>query len=274
MDRVIVVSVSGPHRTIPPVWLTDVRSRKVPVVTAGFWLAKLLTTAMGESISDYSVHRFDPVVAVIGGFLVFAAVIAVQLARRTFATWCYWLAASSAAVFGTMVADVTHVQFSVPFSASTALFAIVLACVFLVWYRTEHSLSIHSVDTPRRECFYWATVLSTFALGTAAGDLTATTLHLGYSGAAVLFASLLAVTAAAWRGLGLNAVLAFWTAYVFTRPLGASIADWLGKPRSVGGVGAGDGVVGAAFAVGVIALVIYLSVLARRSADDRSVDRH
>jgi uncharacterized membrane-anchored protein len=251
------------------VWLTEVRSRKVPAVTAGFWLAKLLTTAMGESISDYSVHRFDPVVAVVGGLAAFAVVITVQLARRTFATWCYWLAASSAAVFGTMVADVTHVQFSVPFAASTTLFAVVLACVFLVWYRTEHSLSIHTVETPRRECFYWATVLSTFALGTAAGDLTATTLHLGYFGAGVLFASLLALTAAVWRGMGLNSIVAFWTAYVFTRPLGASIADWLGKPRSVGGVGAGDGVVGAALAVGVVALVAYLSVMARSKSASR-----
>jgi uncharacterized membrane-anchored protein len=249
------------------VWLTDVRSRKVPAVTAAFWLAKLLTTAMGESISDYSVHRFAPVAAVIAGFLVFAVVITVQLARPTFSTWCYWFTASAAAVFGTMVADVVHIQFGVPFTASTALFAIVLACVFFVWYRTEHSLSIHTVETPRRECFYWATVLSTFALGTAAGDLTAQTLHVGYFGSSLLFASLLVVTAVAWRGAGLNSIAVFWTAYVFTRPLGASIADWLGKPQTVGGVGAGDGVVGGALLVGVVAIVAYLAVRARPVSD-------
>jgi uncharacterized membrane-anchored protein len=250
------------------VWLTQVRSRKVPAVTAGFWLAKLLTTAMGESISDYSVHRFDPVVAVFGGFVVFVAVIAIQLARATFSTWWYWLAASSAAVFGTMIADVAHVQFSVPYAVTAPLFALVLACLFVAWHRVEHTLSIHSVDRPRRECFYWATVLCTFALGTATGDLTATTLHLGYFGSALLFVGLLAATALAWGALHVNSIAAFWVAYVFTRPLGASIADWLGKPARVGGVGAGDGLVGGSLAVGVVLLVTGLALVAHRSRRD------
>jgi uncharacterized membrane-anchored protein len=244
--------------------MTEVRSRKVPEITAGFWLAKLLTTAMGESISDYGVHRFAPVAAVFVGFCAFVAILAMQLARRTFATWAYWLAASSVAVFGTMVADVAHVRFSVSYPVSTAVFALVLAAIFYVWHRTEHTLSIHTVETPRRELFYWATVTVTFALGTAVGDLMATTLHLGYFGAGVLFAALLGATALAWRAFGLNAVGVFWTAYVLTRPLGASIADWLGKPHSVGGVGAGDGVVGFSFAAGVVVVVAALTVQARR----------
>jgi uncharacterized membrane-anchored protein len=265
MSHAVIQRAGGPPYD-SCVSFTAVRSRKVPEITAGFWLAKLFTTAMGESISDWSVRHFDPVVAVLGGCCAFVVIIGVQLKRATFATWNYWLAASAAAVFGTMIADVTHVRFSVPYPASTALFAVVLACIFVAWYRIEHTLSIHTVDTPRRECLYWATVLATFALGTAAGDLTATTLHLGYFGAGVLFASLLAVTALAWRA-GLNAIAAFWTAYVLTRPLGASIADWLGKPHSVGGVGAGDGVVGASFAIAVIVLVAILTVRARRTGD-------
>jgi uncharacterized membrane-anchored protein len=159
------------------------------------------------------------------------------------------------AVFGTMAADVTHVALGVPYAVSTAAFVVALALVFGLWWRTEKTLSIHSIDTRRRELFYWATVLATFALGTAAGDLMAYTLGLGFFSAGLVFAAVFAVPAIAYRWLGLNEVVAFWAAYVVTRPLGASFADWMGKPASAGGLGWGDGLVS-----GVLALLIILLV--------------
>ena len=212
---------------------------KVPQIIALFWVVKVLTTAMGESISDYSVHRFDPVVAVAFGFVAFAVAILVQLAVRRYLAWVYWLAVAMVAVFGTMAADVTHVRFGVPYAVSTAAFAVVLAVVFVAWQRVEHTLSIHSVDTPAPRAVLLGDRRSRRSRSAPrSGDLMATTLHLGYFGAGVLFAGLICVPAIAWRWFGLNAVAAFWTAYVLTRPLGASFADWLGKPAAVGGAGA------------------------------------
>jgi len=233
---------------------------KVPEIIALFWVVKVLTTAFGESVSDYSVHQFDPVLAVIAGFVVFAASLALQLSLRRYIAWAYWLCVAMVAVFGTMAADVTHVKFKVPYAASTTAFAIVLAIVFVAWDRVERTLSIHTVDTLRRELFYWATVTATFALGTASGDMVAITLHLGYFWAGILFLGLICIPAIAWRAFGLNAIVAFWWAYVLTRPLGASLADWLGKPKAVGGLGLGDGVVGGVLLAIIVVLVAYLSV--------------
>ncbi len=244
---------------------------KVPRIAALFWVAKLLTTAMGESISDYSVRRFDPVLAVTVGFLLFAGALAVQLWVRRYLAVVYWVTVAMVAIFGTMAADVLHVRFSVPYAASSAGFAVLLAVVFLAWQRAERSLSIHTIDSTRRECFYWATVAATFALGTAVGDLTATTLGLGYLGAAILFACLIVLPGLAWRLLHANAVLCFWCAYVLTRPLGASIADWLGKPRPHG-LGYGDGAVGLSCFVLFVALVAYLAVT-RRDVSAPRADR-
>ena len=233
---------------------------KVPEIIALFWVVKVLTTALGESVSDYSVHKFDPVLAVMAGFVVFVAALVLQLSYRRYVAWVYWLTVAMVAVFGTMAADVTHVKFKVPYAVSTVTFAVVLAVVFLAWHRTEHTLSIHSVDTLRRELFYWATVTATFALGTAAGDLVAIQLHLGFFGAGLLFFGLICVPALAWRFLGLNAIVAFWWAYVLTRPLGASFADWFGKPTSFGGLGLGDGIVAGVLCALIVLLVSYLSV--------------
>ncbi len=250
---------------------------KVPQIIALFWVVKVLTTAMGESVSDYSVHQFDPIVAVAFGFVAFVVALCVQLVARRYLAWVYWTTVAMVAVFGTMAADVTHVKFGVPYAVSTAGFALVLAVVFVAWQRAERTLSIHSVDTLRRELFYWATVLATFALGTAAGDMVAVTLHIGYLGAGVLFLCLICVPGIAWRFFGLNGVVAFWTAYVLTRPLGASFADWLGKPKAVGGLGLGDGVVGGALLALIVVLVAYLSVtkvdVREETATEASVPR-
>jgi uncharacterized membrane-anchored protein len=234
--------------------------RKVPEVTALFWVVKVLTTAMGESSSDYLVHRFDPVIAVGIGGIAFVVAMAIQFSVRRYIAWVYWLAVAMVAVFGTMAADVLHVKFGVSYLASTAFFAVVLAAVFTLWQASEKTLSIHSIVSPRRELFYWATVLATFALGTATGDMTAKTLGLGYLGSAVLFAVVIAVPALGYRYFGLNEVLAFWSAYVVTRPLGASVADWLGKPAVLGGLGLGDLAVTVVFTALIVGFVAYLTV--------------
>ena len=162
-----------------------------------------------------------------------------------------------------------HVGFGVPYIISSAFYALVLATVFWTWQRTERTLSIHTVNTTRREFFYWATVVATFAMGTAVGDLTAVTLHLGYLLSAVLFACMIAVPAIGYRWLGWNPILSFWCAYVLTRPLGASVADWLGKPRSFGGLGWGDGRV--AFALtGMIAVLVTYLAITRRDVQGRA----
>jgi uncharacterized membrane-anchored protein len=233
--------------------------RKVPEVTIYFWIVKLLSTAMGESTSDYLVFHINPYVAVVLGCFGLGASLILQLWVRKYIAWIYWLAVVMVAVFGTMAADVMHVVLGIKYWESTTFFAIALAVIFAAWYASEKTLSIHSINTRRRELFYWATVIATFALGTAAGDLTASTFNLGYFPSAVLFAVLFAVPAVAYKLGGLNEIFAFWFAYVMTRPLGASIADWLGKPF-LGGLGLGDDKVALVLTILIIIFVAYLSV--------------
>jgi len=234
---------------------------KVPArIAAIFWAIKLLTTAFGESTSDYLVHNVNPYLAVVGGFVVFVFAMALQLRADRYVPWVYWLAVGMVAVFGTMAADVLHVEFGVPYIASTILFAVALVCVFWAWSRAEPTLSIHSITTVRRELFYWAAVLATFAMGTALGDLAAYTFTLGFLSAGVIFAVLFALPGLAYFGLRINAVLAFWASYVMTRPLGASFADWTGKSRHAGGIGIGDGTIAFILAALIIAGVAYLTI--------------
>ncbi len=246
--------------------------RKVPAITLIFWVIKLLSTAMGESTSDYLVFHINPYVAVIVGAVGLVVSLLLQLLVRRYVPWIYWLAISMVAVFGTMAADVMHVVLGIPYLASTAFFALALVVVFILWYRSEHTLSIHSIDTPRRELFYWATVMATFALGTAAGDMTAATLGLGYLASGVLFVVLFAAPGVAYWLLGLNEIAAFWLAYIVTRPLGASFADWFGK-TALGGLGFGDGKVSIVLTVLIVGFVTYLMVAQRnaRSALTRDV---
>ncbi|MFJ3959172.1 hypothetical protein [Arthrobacter sp. NPDC090010] len=247
--------------------------RKVPQVTVLFWVVKLLTTALGESASDFLVTSVDPYLAVIVSFLVFAVALAAQLRVRRYIPWVYWLAVTMVAVFGTMAADVIHVVLGVPYLVSTLGFACVLALVFWAWRRSEGTLSIHSITGGRRELFYWAAVLATFALGTAAGDLLAYTAGLGFFAAGVVFAVLFAIPGIAHRLAGLNATLAFWTAYVITRPLGASFADWSGKDTAVGGLGWGDGPVAAVLGLLIVLGVGWMQLRERRSSRELELAR-
>lgn len=233
---------------------------KVPEITACFWVAKGLSTALGESTSDYLVHAMNPVIAVLLGFAAFVASLAVQFRTRRYHAWAYWFAVVMVGVFGTMAADVVHVVLGVPYFASTAFYAALLAAVFIVWSRIESTLSIHTIDTPRREAFYWAAVVATFAMGTALGDLTAYTLHLGFFFSLALFAVVITIPAAGFRWRHWNEVLTFWFAYVVTRPLGASFADGFGKPVSYGGLGWGDGNVSLVLAAIMAIVVAYLAV--------------
>jgi uncharacterized membrane-anchored protein len=234
---------------------------KVPArIAAIFWAIKLLTTAFGESTSDYLVHNVNPYLAVIGGFVVFVIAMMLQLRVVRYVPWVYWLAVAMVAVFGTMAADVLHVEFRVPYIVSTVLFAVLLAAVFWTWSRAEPTLSIHSITTVRRELFYWAAVLATFAMGTALGDLAAYTFNLGFLAAGIVFAVLFALPGLAYYWLRIDAVLAFWAAYVMTRPLGASFADWTGKSRHAGGIGIGDGTMAFILAALIVAGVVYLTI--------------
>jgi uncharacterized membrane-anchored protein len=233
---------------------------KVPArIAALFWAIKLLTTAFGESTSDYLVHQ-NPYLAVMGGFAVFLVALVIQLRADRYVPWIYWLAVAMVAVFGTMAADVLHVEFGVPYVGSSLLFAVLLVAVFWSWSRVESTLSIHSVTTVRRELFYWAAVLATFAMGTALGDFAAYTLHLGFLSAGILFAVLFVIPGVARYAFGLNAIFAFWAAYVMTRPLGASFADWMGKSREHGGIGLGDGPVAFVLAALIVAGVAFLTI--------------
>lgn len=233
---------------------------KVPQVTVVFWVIKILTTGMGETTSDFLAHTIDPAIAVGIVGLVFAASIGLQFLVRRYVPVVYWFAVVMVSVFGTMAADVLHVGFGVPYAVSTVSFAAGLAAIFGIWYRFERTLSIHSIHTWRREAFYWAAVLATFALGTAAGDLTANTFHLGYLVSGIVFAVVITIPAVAHWRFGMSPVLAFWFAYVTTRPLGASFADWLGVPPSRGGVDLGTGLVSLTLGLMIAALVGYLAI--------------
>jgi uncharacterized membrane-anchored protein len=233
---------------------------KVPQITVFFWITKVLTTGMGEATSDYLAHRFGPVIAGTLGLTAFVAAVAAQFRVRRYMAWVYWTAVVMVAVFGTMAADGLHVELGVPYAVSTPFFAAVLAVIFVVWYRTEKTLSIHSIYTRRREAFYWATVLATFALGTAAGDLAAMTLHLGYLASGILFTVVIAVPAIGYWRFNLNPIVAFWFAYIVTRPLGASYADWLGVPRSLTGLNMGRGPVALGLTIGIVGFVAYLAI--------------
>ena len=241
---------------------------KVPEVSLLFWIIKILTTGMGETTSDFLVTHFDPVVGVALGFVGLVIALVLQFRARRYIPWIYWLNVVMIAIFGTMAADALHVGLGVPYLASTSFFFVALLVIFFLWYRFEHTLSIHSITTRRREVFYWLTVMTTFALGTATGDMTATTLRLGYLSSGIIFLVLIAfvalshyivqgVMAAEHRHQSRNAVLAFWVAYILTRPLGASFADWMGVSPARSGLGWGTGPVSLVLLILIICFVGY-----------------
>jgi len=237
--------------------------RKVPEITLLFWVVKLVTTALGEATSDYLVLRYNPYLAVITTGVLLLLALIWQFKAKKYYPITYWVTAAMVAIFGTMAADGLHIQLGVPYIVSSAFFAICLIVIFIWWQKVEHTLSIHTINTRRRELFYWATVIATFALGTALGDLTATTFGLGYFVSGILF-FVLFLTPFVLKGLfKINEILAFWTAYVLTRPLGASFADWFSKPKAIGGLDHGDGHTAILLGLIFFVLVLFMTFNAR-----------
>lgn len=252
-----------------PVAISPARAlaTKVPEITASFWVIKVLSTGMGETFSDFLVSHLPPELAVGGAGLALVAALVAQFRSRHYVAWIYWTAVVMVSIFGTMVADIVDFMLGIPLQVTTIAFLVLLGAVFGLWYACEKTLSVHSITTRRREAFYWATVMITFALGTAAGDLTAGKMHLGYLPSTVLFAVVIAIPAVAHRWAGLGAIPAFWASYVVTRPLGASATDWLAADRS-DGLRLGTGWVSLAVTIPMVALI---AVVALRP-DPRQVD--
>ncbi|MFE7977936.1 hypothetical protein [Streptomyces shenzhenensis] len=249
------------------------RWNKVPEVTVYFWVIKVLCTTVGETAADLLNEKAGlglTGVSVLTSALL-AVVLVVQFRTRAYRAAVYWSAVALISVVGTLISDNLTDNMGVPLETSTTVFAVVLAVVFGIWYRRERTLSIHSIDTGAREAFYWLAVLFTFALGTAAGDLVAERMNLGYWLSAVLFALAIAAVGVAHFALGLDAVLSFWIAYILTRPLGASVGDYLSQPTGDGGLGLGTVVTSALFLAVILGLVTYLTVTRKDVTEERAV---
>jgi uncharacterized membrane-anchored protein len=235
---------------------------KVPEVTIYFWVIKVLATTVGETAADFLNTNLG--LGLTGTSLVMAALLIVvlffQFRTHRYVPGIYWLAVVLLSVVGTLITDNLTDNFGISLETTTAVFSVALAATFAAWYGCEKTLSIHTIYTTRREGFYWLAILFTFALGTAAGDLAAERFNLGYWISAIFFGGLIAIVAVAHLGFKLNAVLAFWIAYVLTRPLGASLGDYLSQPSDGGGLSLGTAVTSALFLVTILSLVTYLSI--------------
>ncbi|WP_055554625.1 hypothetical protein [Streptomyces sp. NBRC 110028] len=250
------------------------RLNKVPEVTVYFWVIKVLCTTVGETAADMLNEKLG--LGLTGVSLLMSALLAVvlvvQFRTSAYRPGVYWLAVALISIVGTLISDNLTDNMGVPLTTSTTVFAVVLAIVFAVWYRRERTLSIHGIDSMSRESFYWLAVLFTFALGTAAGDLVAERMDLGYWVSAALFALAIAAVAVAHLALGLNAVGSFWIAYVLTRPLGASVGDYLSQPSGSGGLGLGTVVTSVLFLAVILGLVVYLA-MTRKDVIETRVSR-
>jgi uncharacterized membrane-anchored protein len=246
--------------TTAPLRRNPAPASKVPEVTAYFWIIKVLCTTVGESAADFlnvNVNLGLTGTSIATGPLLVIVLVA-QFAADRYTPVRYWSAVTLVSVFGTLVTDELTDNLGIPLELSTVVFALLLAATFVAWYRTEGTLSIHSIRTRRREAFYWLAILVTFALGTATGDLMAQVLGLGYLVAGIAVAVVITATAIGWR-LGLHLVLAFWIIYVLTRPW-RLIGDYLSQPTADGGLGLGATLTSLIFFAGIIAVVLYLSV--------------
>jgi uncharacterized membrane-anchored protein len=246
---------------------------KVPEVTLAFWIIKIMSTTVGETGADYLAVHVGLGTAVTGGVMLvlLMAALLLQLRSPKYVPWIYWLTVVLVSVVGTQITDALTDGLGVSLYVSTTVFALALAAIFAVWYRSERTLSIHTIVTRRRELFYWAAILFTFALGTAAGDLATEALGLGFKLGVVAFGALIAVIGCAFY-LGANAVLTFWLAYILTRPLGASLGDLLSQARVYGGLGLGSVQTSVVFLIVIAALVIFVSAVGDRSPTPRAAE--
>ncbi|MBI3343782.1 MAG: hypothetical protein HY028_02760 [Gammaproteobacteria bacterium] len=238
---------------------------KVPEVTLYFWIIKIMATTVGETGADFL--SFNLKFGLTGTSVVMAFLLSVsllmQLRAKKYVPWLYWVNVVLISIVGTLVTNNLVDNFGVALETATAVFGLALLATFALWYASEKTLSIHSIFTTKRELFYWAAILFTFALGTAAGDLVAESMKLGYAHSALVFGAMIAAVTVAYSGLKANAVLAFWFAYVLTRPLGASCGDWLSQPIKNGGLGMGTVTTSLMFLATILSLVVFLSVTRR-----------
>ncbi|BAN34708.1 hypothetical protein SCD_n00867 [Sulfuricella denitrificans skB26] len=235
---------------------------KVPEVTLYFWIIKIMATTVGETGADFL--NFDLNFGLTGTSVFMAGLLVVflfmQLRSRKYVPWLYWVNVVLISILGTLITDNLVDNFGVALEMTTAGFGLALLVTFALWYASERTLSIHSIFTTRRELFYWVAILFTFALGTAAGDLVAESMKLGYANSALMFGTMIVAVTIAYYGFKANAVLAFWIAYILTRPLGASCGDWLSQPIANGGLGLGTVTTSLIFLLTILGLVVFLSV--------------
>ncbi len=243
---------------------------KVPEVTVYFWIIKVLCTTVGETAADFlnaNLHLGLTKTTYVMGFLL-AVVLIFQFGAKRYIAGVYWLAVVLLSVVGTLITDNLTDHFGVSLVTTTVIFSVCLAATFVAWYASEKTLSIHSITTSKREAFYWLAILFTFALGTAGGDLTAEKFHVGYLPSALLFGALIGATALAHVKFRLGGILAFWIAYILTRPLGASLGDYLSQSRDDGGIALGMIGTSAIFLALILGLVIYLTVTKKDAVRD------
>ncbi|QTR46293.1 hypothetical protein J9253_20365 [Thiothrix litoralis] len=236
---------------------------KVPIIiTLYFWVIKILATTVGETGADFLIFNLNwglPLTSALMSVVLVGFLFA-QVKTKTYTPWLYWLTVVMVSIVGTLITDNLTDNLGVPLTVSTAAFSAVLAVTFWLWHKSEGSLSIHSIYTAKRELFYWAAILFTFALGTAAGDLLAESVGLGYAISALAFGAVIAVITIGFYAFKLNGILAFWLAYIITRPLGASIGDLLSQNVGNGGLGLGTMGTSAVFLVAIVGLVSYLTL--------------
>jgi uncharacterized membrane-anchored protein len=235
---------------------------KVPEVTVYFWVIKIMCTTVGETAADFlnmDLHFGLAATSVVTSVLLLIFMV-MQLRSKKYVPWLYWWVVVLISTVGTLITDNLVDNFGIALQTTTIVFSLALAASLGAWYFSEKTLSIHAILTKKRELFYWATILFTFALGTAAGDLVAEGLGLGYANSVVMFASMIAVVMIGYYGFRLNAIGAFWAAYILTRPLGASLGDYLMQPHANGGLGFGAGFTNALFLLGIVSLVLYMTV--------------
>ncbi len=241
---------------------------KVPEVTLAFWAIKVLATTVGETFADFLATQFGlgltALTLIMGSGL--AVALGIQFRARKYVPWMYWLCVVLISIVGTLITDKLVDDVGVSLWTCTIGFGAAMIATFAVWYSSEKTLSIHSIDTTKREAFYWLAILFTFALGTAAGDLLAEGLNIGYFNSVLMFLAMIALVAIAWQFLNFNEIAAFWMVYILTRPLGASTGDLLSQAKVDGGLGLGTTVTSLIFLSAIVALVSYLTTLQRRKA--------
>ncbi len=240
---------------------TNVLKNRVPQVTVDFWIIKLLAVTMGETAADYLNVNLGLGLTltsfIMTGVLILALI--AQFSQKRYVPWAYWLAVILISVVGTLITDNLVDNFSVPLEVTTAVFSVALIATFALWYKSERTLSIHSIYSNKREAFYWLTILFTFALGTAAGDLVSERFGLGYGSAGILFGMVIASLSFGYFFLKLDAILGFWLVYILTRPLGASFGDLLSQPKEYGGMGFGTINTSIGFLIGIALIVVYMT---------------